>query len=84
MMETMRLRIGAFIWVLSWVPYGLILGLSGFWFTAAWAFEITLGLIGIAIAGSAFSKVVKREGWRGAPSVLWRTLRYGESERMPT
>jgi hypothetical protein len=75
----MRLRIGITLWALSWVPYGLILGLSGWWFTAAWAFEIALGLVGIAFAGSEFAVAVKQRGWKGAPGVAWQAMRRGES-----
>lgn len=75
----MRLRIGITLWVLSWVPYGLILGLSGWWFTLAWAFEIALGLVGIAFAGSEFAVAVKQHGWKGAPGVAWQAMRRGKS-----
>jgi len=62
---------------LSWVPYGLIFGLDGVALTAAWAFEITLGIVGIALAGTEFAQAVKAEGWKGAPKVAWRSLRHG-------
>src|SRR6185369_3559917 len=70
-----KLRVGVLLWALSWVPYGLILGLSGWWFTLSWAFEILLGLSGIALAGSEFAQAVKAHGWRGAPKAAWRALR---------
>lgn len=73
----MKLRIGVILWLLSWVPYGIILGLDGAWFTVAWAVEITLGLIGIALAGSEFALAVKAKGWKGAPKVAWHALRHG-------
>lgn len=73
----MRLRIGILLWALSWVPYGLILGLEGAWFTVAWAFEIALGLIGIALAGSEFATAVKANGWKGAPRVAWHAALHG-------
>ena len=50
----MRLRVGIGLWLLSWVPYGLILGLTGVWLTAAWTFEILLGIVGLAIAGTEY------------------------------
>ena len=75
----MRLRIGVILWLLSWVPYGIILGLSGAWYSLAWAFEITLGLVGIAIAGSAFGQAVKAHGWKGAPGVAWQALLHGNA-----
>ena len=65
------------MWILSWVPYGLILGLEGAWLTAAWTVEILLGIAGLAIAGTEFAETVKVEGWKGAPAVAWRTLLRG-------
>lgn len=66
------------MWILSWVPYGLILGLTGVWLTAAWTFEILLGIAGLALAGSEFAQAVRSEGWKGAPAVAWRTLVHGQ------
>ncbi len=73
----MKLRIGIILWILSWVPYGLILGLSGAWLTAAWVVEILLGITGLALAGTEFAQAVKVKGWKGAPAVAWRTLVHG-------
>jgi len=73
-----KLRIGIALWILSWVPYGLILDLSGAWLTAAWTVEILLGITGLAIAGTEFAQAVKDGGWRGAPSLAWRAMVHGE------
>ena len=62
---------------------GTLLGLTGAWLTLAWAFEITLGLVGIGIAGSAFADGVKTHGWRGAPGVAWHAFRHGDSTASP-
>jgi hypothetical protein len=75
--RAVKLRIGIILWALSWVPYGLIFGLSGAALTAAWGFEITLGIVGIALAGTEFAQAVKTEGWKGAPKVAWRSLLHG-------
>ena len=75
----MRLRIGVVLWALSWVPYGVILGLSGWMLTLSWTAEVLLGVSGIALAGSEFAQAVKQHGWRGAPSAAWRTLRTGNA-----
>jgi len=74
----MRLRIGITMWLLSWVPYGLILGLTGLSLTVAWTVEIFLGLLGLALAGSEFAKAVRDGGWKGAPGVAWRSLLHGQ------
>jgi hypothetical protein len=76
-----RLRLGISLWLLSWIPYGLILGLSGVWLTLSWGFEILLGLTGLALAGKEFADAVKRHGWKGAPAVAWRAFRDGASVR---
>jgi hypothetical protein len=73
----MKLRIGIILWALSWVPYGVILGLKDAALTLAWAFEITLGIVGLALAGSEFAQAVKEKGWKGAPKVAWRALLHG-------
>src|SRR5664280_3358137 len=44
----MKLRLGIALWLLSWVPYGILLGLTGAWFTIAWVVEILLGVTGLA------------------------------------
>ena len=75
----MRMRLGVTLWALSWVPYGLILGLAGVWLTLAWGFEIALGVVGIAIAGAEFGRAVKGQGWRRAPAVAWHALLHGDA-----
>ena len=70
----LKVRVGALLWFLSWVPYGVLLGLSGVLFALAWGVEVAMGLIGIALAGSTFAQAVKSVGWRRAPGVVWRAL----------
>jgi hypothetical protein len=72
-----KLRLGVLLWLLSWVPYGIVLGLSGVWLTLSWAFEVALGIAGIALAGTEFAQAVKQRGWRGAPRVAWSALLHG-------
>ncbi len=73
----MRLRLGVVLWLLSWVPYGVILGLDGTALTLAWGFEILLGIVGLALAGTEFAQAVKAKGWKRAPGVAWHALRHG-------
>ena len=77
----MKLRIGVLCWFASWVPFGLILGLSGLWLTLTLGFEIMLGIVGIALAGSSFANTIKSVGWRHAPGAAFRTLVTGSPER---
>jgi hypothetical protein len=72
-----RLRVGIILWLLSWVPYGLIFGVTGGWLTVIWIIQILLGLIGLALAGTEFAQAVKTKGWKGAPKVAWRALIHG-------
>jgi hypothetical protein len=72
-----KLRIGVFLWLLSWIPYGIIFGLSGAALTAAWGVEILLGIVGIAVAGAEFAAAVKVSGWKRAPGVAWHALVHG-------
>jgi hypothetical protein len=70
-----RFRVGVLLWLLSWVPYGVILGLHHPWLQVTWAVELTMGAVGLALAGTAFAAAVKTAGWRGAPAVAWNSLR---------
>jgi hypothetical protein len=73
-----KLRLGIVLWLLSWVPYGVILGLSGAARTVAWIVEIGLGIGGLALAGSEFAPAVKAKGWKRAPGVMWQALLHGQ------
>ncbi len=75
----MKIRLGVVLWILSWVPYGVILGLSGTSLTVAWTFEILLGITGLGVAGSEFARAVKDKGWKGAPSIAWNSLLHGSN-----
>ena len=74
----MKLRLGITLWILSWVPYGLILGLSGAGLTAAWTVEILMGIVGLAIAGTEFAQAIKDSGWKGAPAIAWHAMLRGK------
>ena len=72
------MRVGVALWLLSWVPYGIILGVPAEWIPVTIGFEILLGIIGIALAGGEFGRAVKAEGWRRAPKIAWHAFRTGE------
>jgi hypothetical protein len=59
-------------------PYGLILGLSGAWLTAAWTVEILLGLAGLALAGTEFAQAIRESGWKDAPGIAWKAILHGK------
>ncbi len=78
--STARLRIGVVLWCLSWVPYGVILGLSGVWLTVSWGVEVVFGISGLALAGPEFAKSVKANGWKGAPRAALHAVVSGRRE----
>ena len=73
----MRLRVGVVMWFLSWVPYGIILGLDGAALTMAWTFEVLLGVVGLSLAGTELAQAVKQTSWKRAPAVMWHALIHG-------
>ena len=74
MPSRLRIRIGVLLWCLSWVPYGVLLGLHSPWLQVSWGVEVLLGVIGLALAGSVFAAAVKEAGWRRAPRIAWDAL----------
>ncbi len=70
----MRLRIGVILWILSWIPFAVIVGADGAARVAIWTIQVVVGVIGIAVAGSGFAVAVRSVGWRHAPGVAWRSL----------
>ena len=73
-----KLRLGVVLWLLSWIPYGIILGLDAMWLTVSVTFEILLGIAGLALAGTQFAQAVKQRGWKHAPAVAWHALVHGQ------
>ena len=79
----MKLRLGVVLWLLSWIPYGIILGLDAMWLTVSVTFEILLGIAGLALAGTQFAQAVKQRGWKHAPAVAWHALVHGQDVAAP-
>jgi hypothetical protein len=79
-----RLRVGVVLWALSWVPYGVILGLSGWALTMSWLVEILLGITGLVLTGGEFATVVKASGWRHAPKIAFQTFVHGHGSEAVT
>jgi len=75
-----RLRLGIVLWLVSWIPFPIILGVSGKGRYLIWGVQFVIGAIGLVLAGSAFFDAVKGVGWRRAPGVLWRGLLHGDGE----
>jgi hypothetical protein len=42
--------------------------------------QILIGVIGLALAGSAFFQAVKELRWKGAPAALGRALLHGDEQ----
>jgi hypothetical protein len=79
-----RLRLGIALWLLSWAPIHIVLGLTGAARYAVWGVQIVIGVIGLALAGSAFFEAVKRLGWKRAPGALGRALVHGNEHSAST
>jgi hypothetical protein len=75
-----RLRAGIVLWLLSWTPIPVLLGLHGWARYAVWGVQFVVGLIGLALAGSAFFDAVKHLGWKRAPGALGRALIHGDEQ----
>ena len=77
-----RLRLGISLWLLSWIPIPILLGISGTGRYVIWGIQIGVGLIGLALAGSAFFEAVKQLGWKRAPAALGRALLHGDEKQV--
>jgi len=75
-----RLRLGIILWLVSWLPVPILLGVSGEGRYVIWGVQIVIGAIGLVLAGSAFFDAVKRLGWKQAPTALARALIHGDGE----
>lgn len=73
----MKLRLGITLWTLSWVPYGLILGPSGAWLTAAWTGSSAWN-VWARDRRNEFAQAVKDSGWKGAPAIAWNAILHGK------
>jgi hypothetical protein len=74
-----RLRIGIVLWIMSWVPFAAIVGADAAERAAIWTAQVVIGIVGLALAGTAFATMVKTVGWRHAPAAAWRTLLHGQA-----
>ena len=72
----MRIRIGVGLWIFSFFPIAAILHSDTQERLAIWTIQFFIGIVGLAIAGSAVAEVVKAAGWRHAPAA-WRSFRSG-------
>ncbi|HEY7044325.1 MAG TPA: hypothetical protein VH419_11710 [Nocardioidaceae bacterium] len=74
----MRLRIGIALWLLSWFPFAAIVRADAAERAAIWTVQVIIGIIGLALAGTAFATLVKKVGWRHAPALAWHSLLHGQ------
>jgi hypothetical protein len=75
-----RLRLGIVLWLVSWIPFPIILGVSGKGRYLIWGVQFVIGAIGLVLAGSAFFDAVKHLGWKRAPRALVHALVHGDKE----
>src|SRR5262245_61667303 len=74
-----RLRLGVLLWLLSWMPIAVVVGATGPERVAIWTAQVIIGLVGLALAGTAFAAAVRTVGWRHAPGLAWRSLLHGDA-----
>src|SRR5271157_2797488 len=75
----LKVRVGIALWLLSWIPFALILRLDGWIFAVVVLAEVVVGLIGLGLAGSAFARVVRHAGWRQGFRAGWNLFRRGSA-----
>ena len=78
----MRLRIGIVLWLLSWFPFAAIVHADAAQRAAIWTVQVVVGIIGLALAGTAFATLVKKVGWRHAPALAWHSLLHGHVDQV--
>jgi hypothetical protein len=78
-----RLRIGVVLWLLSWIPFAILVGATGSARLLIWTVQVIVGIVGLAIAGTVFAATVRSVGWRHAPPVVWRSLIHGDGAIPP-
>ena len=76
---SLRLRGGIALWLASWIPLPLILGITGPARYVIWGLQFAIGVAGLALAGSVFVTTVKSVGWKHAPAVLWHAVLRGDA-----
>jgi hypothetical protein len=81
--RSVRLRIGAALWLLSWFPFAVLFGVTGSARVVIWTIQVMMGLVGLVVAGSVFAAAVREVGWRHAPSMVWSSLIHGASTPSP-
>jgi hypothetical protein len=62
------------------VPIPIIFGISAPARYVVWGLQILIGVIGLALAGSAFFQAVKELRWKGASAALGRALLHGDEQ----
>ena len=77
--HAVRMRLGVTLWALSWVPYGLILGLAGAWLTVGVGLRVRTRPRRDRHRGRRVHRAVKGQGWRRASAVAWEALRHGDT-----
>jgi hypothetical protein len=78
-----RLRVGVILWLLSWVPFAVMVGATGSARVLIWTVQVIVGIVGLAIAGTAFAATIRSVGWRHAPSMAWKSLVHGSPSVPP-
>jgi hypothetical protein len=81
---TVRLRIGIALWLASWLPIPLLLGVTGDLRYVIWGIQVIVGIVGLAIAGTQFAATIKSVGWRATPGAAWSAFVHGTDAPAPS
>ena len=75
--QGVRIRIGVGLWIVSFFPLAALLHSDTQERLVIWTIQFVIGIVGLAIAGTAVAEVVKAAGWRHAPRAAWRSFLTG-------
>lgn len=89
--STVRLRIGILIWVISYMPFPVVILAiehsmgnfttpteSGKFLFISYLIQFLIGFVGLFMAGSETIKLIKHSGWRPLPRNLIRVVLHGK------
>jgi hypothetical protein len=93
-MKTFRLRLGIFLWLMSWMPFAQVMlyiahnngkltsaSSSNTFRLTVWGIQVVIGLVGVWLVGKLAFGEAKKAGWRKTPRRLWELFLHGPDEQ---
>ena len=78
--SVLRIRIGIALWLASWIPFPLLLQLHGWALVIGIAAQVIMGIVGLALAGSAVANEIRQAGWRQGLRAGWHLFSQNHSK----